>query len=186
MRLLSLFIAALFFTATLSAQTIYKYTDEEGRTHYSTEPQDLSAKPAELPEITKAEFETHKNLPETCSKHGGINCQLGADEDGSVICYDGFRGSVARFKFHCMSPKVQFVTAEQSTDGFKVIFRNANSVQAEGMKIVYQPSGVGYPLEGPIAIAGFAMEEYSLKLPEELLRQELEAEKLFVQCLNCP
>lgn len=28
-----------------------------------------------------------------CSWHGGVNCSAGADWDGSVICYDGWRGS---------------------------------------------------------------------------------------------
>jgi hypothetical protein len=28
-----------------------------------------------------------------CSSHGGVNCSAGADTDGSVICYDGWKNS---------------------------------------------------------------------------------------------
>jgi hypothetical protein len=42
-----------------------------------------------------------------CSGHGGVNCAAGADKDGSVICYDGWRKSTVSYKSMVMcSPKV--------------------------------------------------------------------------------
>lgn len=32
-----------------------------------------------------------------CSSHGGVNCSAGADWDGSVICYDGWRNSTVSY-----------------------------------------------------------------------------------------
>lgn len=42
-----------------------------------------------------------------CSGHGGVNCAAGADKDGSVICYDGWRKSTVSYKSMVMcAPKV--------------------------------------------------------------------------------
>jgi hypothetical protein len=38
-----------------------------------------------------------------CSWHGGVNCNAGADWDGSVICYDGWKDSTVKHVDACIS-----------------------------------------------------------------------------------
>lgn len=42
-------------------------------------------------------FYTVRAISGTCSWHGGINCGVGSDWDGSVICVDGWRDSSERY-----------------------------------------------------------------------------------------
>lgn len=37
---------------------------------------------------------SHKGRKGCCSHHGGVDCSLGADVDGSVICSDGWKNSL--------------------------------------------------------------------------------------------
>ena len=120
---------------------------------------------------------------EGCGGHGGISCQAGADDDGSVICFDGFRGASARFRFSCSSPKLT-VTAVESAPGagsYKIVIRNDSSVTAE-KPVITLPPELGKPsISGPEAIAPLELAEFlvagTTAAPD--------APQVTVGCANC-
>ena len=128
----------------LSAQ-VYKWVDSDGTTHYSTTPPSKDAAPAMLPPIIKEAVSLPKATPSsapaaTCDTHHGVNCDVGPDTDGSVICYDGFRDAATQFKVSCLTAKLEFVEVSPvRTDGsFTVTIRNRRNVGATGVEIFYQ------------------------------------------------
>lgn len=45
-----------------------------------------------------------------CSYHGGVNCSAGPDYDGSVVCFDGWRGSTVLYSFELnCKPKSTYI-----------------------------------------------------------------------------
>ena len=184
----SVIVASL--PAPLKADPIYSWKDAQGTTHYSSKPVGKDAKLADLPPIMKAEMKIPQSALTTCAKHGGVNCQAGTDTDGTVICYDGFRGSMERFAFTCNAPKLEVAdVSEVSTDGsFSVFVRTARGVLATAPEVsVNSITGKQFKLLGPDSIEPFALAEFSFGPdPKRPFIQKPTVAQVEVQCMNCP
>lgn len=185
----SLLFSLFFICNTLSAE-IYKWKDEDGVTHYSSEPVE-NAKKAELPEINRGDVEIPSAGLLSCSNHGGINCQAGADEDGSVICYDGFTEASPRYRFSCLSPKLQITeVSEVNEDGtFTVMVRNSKSVAASMPAVLYRPehSPTEHKLSGPDKVEAFGVSEFKfVPRDADIPLSKPDLAQLSVKCANCP
>jgi Domain of unknown function (DUF4124) len=94
-------IFCLGFSLTATADPVYRWEAPNGSVHYSSKPPHQGAKPADLPPIMKGDIKLSKTYFISCDQHGGLNCNAGADQDGSVICNDGFKNSSLRHKKVC-------------------------------------------------------------------------------------
>ena len=173
------------------AAPVYKYTDKNGRTYYSSAPRSPEDKPAELPDITRGDFAA-KVTPkgESCESHGGISCQAGPDKDGSVICADGFIGSPARFRFNCSAAKLEISdVSEVDTDGnAKVFLRNNSSVAASNVAVFRRQDGKdSVKIDGPKEIEPYGIAEFAATgvIPKPG-SPPLSAADFEVKCTNCP
>ncbi len=183
------------FLATFSAAKdayaeIYKWKDKDGITHYSSEPVE-NAQKAKLPEINHADVEIPTQGLLSCSDHGGINCQAGADDDGSVICYDGFTEASPRYRFSCLTPKLKITTISDINDAgsFVVTVRNSKSVAASMPAVMYRPdpSSPEHKLTGPDKIEAFGVSEFTF-IPKDADIPSVKPDlaQLEVRCANCP
>lgn len=182
--------AAVLIANSASADQVYRWEDENGVVHYSSEPPEIDAKPADLPRITRGRLGLKSQLFETCDKHGGINCQSGADLDGSVICTDGFRDTPTRFRFHCNSPKLDVADIGniKNNGDFSILIRNARSVAAEKPEIILRlnQSSAGIILSGPKKIEPFEVGEFVYRASEHgTIDQKPRPDQVTVTCLNC-
>jgi len=190
LRTVHIFVFSFTFAySTLAlAEQIYKWTDNKGNVHYSTSASDSEALPAKLPELIKEESTYKKQkLPETCSKHGGINCAAGADVDGSVICLDGYKNADNRFNFSCTEARLEIVDvqAKNSTNEYSVFIRNQSGVEAKSPVLVFMFSArEKREIPGPEVVAPYESEEIILKTStNEVLPS---AANLLISCANCP
>ncbi|MCB0353028.1 MAG: DUF4124 domain-containing protein [Bdellovibrionales bacterium] len=183
-------ILGISFAESLLAAPVYTWTDESGVVHYSSTQDSKRAKPAELPEINRGEVLIKKTELVSCADHGGIDCQAGSDQDGSVICYDGFRGATARYRFTCASPKLQITdVSELSQDGsFRVTVRNSRSVEANSPAVLYTPDqGPEVSLSGPEKIGAFEVAEFLFTAKNsDIPKEKVTIAQLNVVCANCP
>ncbi|MBX7143590.1 MAG: DUF4124 domain-containing protein [Oligoflexia bacterium] len=176
--------------STALASPVYKWTDKEGKVHYTSTPPSKDAKPAQLPDITRGEVKLVEQKLVTCDKHGGVNCQAGSDSDGSVICFDGFKGATARYRFTCNSPKLEIADISELGDNgaFTVFIRNAKSVEAQKPVVnVKPPEGKEVSLKGPETIPAFGVAEFQYipASPDKKLPKPTVAD-VTVSCANCP
>lgn len=179
-------IISLFLTSTVLADSVYKWVDENGVVQYSSKPI-AGAAPAKLPQIMRGEYKLADPNKTSCAQHGGINCEAGADADGSVICADGYKDAMTRYRFHCNTAKIAITDiSTQKEDGTYVIaIRNNKSVQAEKVSVTFvEESGAETPLEGPSEIAPFGVESYTLSTFNPL-EQQPQAIQFQLRCLNC-
>ncbi len=176
--------------ASAGAKPVYKWQDETGTVHYSSKPVNKNAKPAELPPITRGEVQLTKRKLISCGDHGGINCKAGADTDGSVICYDGFRNASPRYRFSCNSPKLEISEiGDIEADGsFRVMVRNAKSVVASSAAVLFKPDmGPEVKLVGPDEIEAFGIAEFRFNPQDNDIPQtKVDLAQLDVKCANCP
>ena len=171
---------------------VYKTIDKDGQVHYSSVPPQKGAKPAELPKIMRAEVKLTEKRIETCERHGGVNCQAGADQDGSVICYDGFTDATARFRFSCSTAKLEITEVSNLSEsgGFTVFVRNSKSVKAAESAVIFKPQGKKeVKLLGPTEIEPFGVAEFVYEPPkgkeESLALSKPSLAELDVVCANC-
>lgn len=171
------------------AEDIYRWVDKNGNVHYSSEPNSPKARPAELPPIMRAEMKLPKAKVISCSTHGGVDCEAGADStDGSVICYDGFKDASAPFRMSCSSPKISVSTISEPTLGgvVTVVVRNSKAVTAKEPLLAYLlESGEEVALEGPDKIDGFGMAEFTLNTLSLQKEDVLKESKFKLSCANC-
>lgn len=163
----------------LRADPIYRAKDEKGNIFYTSKPKSADAKPADLPKLIKAPSPDSKPSGTTCIGHGGVNCQAGADSDGSVICYDNFKESLQRFVFSCSAAKLAIIPESQTRAAgeFTVVVRNKSSVAAKGIKISGPRSVI---LEGPAEISPHDSASYKTK-------HDINKNAQFqINCDNCP
>jgi len=203
-----LLLTTLFFLPSLvSGEESFKSTDADGNVHYSTTPPEKDAAPTTLPKLQREDLDEkieaiRAATPENCIGHGGVDCAKGADEDGSVICLDGFRDAVLPFQFRCSEARLEVnqvalfdpINAEllelskknsslpASTDVF-LILRNSASVEAQKIRVRFDlPDYHRLNAEGPRTIEAFGVGEYSLPLAVVRGARALEFE---VSCANC-
>lgn len=141
---------------------VYEWTDPKGTRHFSSEKRGEQFKIAVLPPLhrEKSVKGIEKKGPSGekalvgCHDHGGINCQAGADGDGSVVCLDGFRDAAAPFRFFCFMPKlaVSEVIPGKEPGTASIVVRNESGVAAIKPVITF-PSSFGSPkISGPDSI----------------------------------
>lgn len=185
------FISALLVPAALYAKPqVFTWEDENGTVHFSSNPNDPRAKQAKLPEINRGDVQVVKPKLISCSAHGGIDCQAGSDEDGSVICHDGFRGASPRYRFTCNAPKLQ-ITAVGDVDqfgNFIVTVRNSKSVKAVSPALRYTPEpGKEVSLSGPTEIEPYGVVDFTFEPKDaDIPKGPVSIAQLSVECANCP
>jgi hypothetical protein len=175
------------FAATASADNVYRWTDTQGKVHYSSKAPDKKAKPANLPPIMREKVKAVKSELVTCDKHGGIDCSSGPDGDGSVVCLDGFKNSSTRFRFSCQTAKLEItdISEPEESGAFKVFVRNSKSVVAASPSVVFKSDlGDKARLSGPAQIEGYGVAEFNYKGSKPTTRPDMG--KLELACLNCP
>ena len=189
-KLLAAAFPFFLIAGSLQASPVYKSEKTGGVPFYSSRPDSSDAKPAELPPIMRGEVKLVKGELVTCSNHGGINCQSGPDKDGSVICYYGFTGAAARYRFSCNSPRLEIaeVTDPDEKGSFIVSVRNTTSVAAAQPAVLYRPEiGPQVKLHGPDQIEAFGLGEFTFVPagPEKPFKKA-DLSVLDITCANCP
>jgi len=174
---------------TTYADEIYKWVAPDGVVHYSSKKEEPKAKLADLPIISKGDFKVGAVTGVTCDKHGGINCEVGADIDGSVICFDGHTEASARYTFHCSSPKLRIsdISDPDQRGKVSVYVRNEKSIPAKDPSVVYtNTEGGRIKLKGPKELPPFEMAEFTMHSAVlAKLGQKPEYSQFEVSCKNC-
>ncbi len=190
------------------AQQIYKWTGQEGRIHFSTEPQTKGQQPVALPLIQRQDLdgkirEIKARTPTNCQEHGQVDCSKGPDTDGSVICLDGFAGAALPFRFSCMEVKLSvdrstllsaqgrelpWQTADQGFPKGAVIsvpIRNLSPIEAYGVAVSIQ-SQPPIALHGPSKIEPYGLADYNLPI-ENLPTDSITDKGVLIKavCTNC-
>ena len=180
-------LTGLLYIPFASAQSIYKWTDAKGETHYSTKAPSQDAKPATLPTVKKEKLNPGSGLPQGCANHGGMNCAAGPDTDGSVICLDSFRDAVNRFNFSCLEARLEITEIKEKVPGteFSVFIRNTRGVEVQEPVVTYESQyREKITLSGPAKVDPYGVEEFKLTIRPGLSKPT--AANLTVSCLNCP
>jgi hypothetical protein len=184
----SIILSTVAFTTNLKAQ-VYGWEDEKGVKNYSSKPPYKGAKPADLPPIM-----WEKNMPDSsasvrigtvCANHGGTDCQSGADEDGSVICVDGFTESNEQFEANCTGTKLELSEVEDTTKkgAQHVWIRNTGDIPAKNVVITGKNKDTKVTATGPETIPPLEVGEYVFKSldPEtKIVKNEIS-----INCSNC-
>lgn len=171
----------LTFSSTFSfAEDIYRQETKSGSVSYSNKAGDSNSVIATLPGLVKQKnvFNSENKAIASCSAHGGFDCTKGADTDGSVICYDGFKESLQRFAFSCNKSKLELI--EQSVKiqppDTSFVIRNLSSVLAKNVTV---KSSQCSSIDGPTEIPAYDSSEFfckgELKNPNSLK----------IDCDNC-
>lgn len=159
-------VLAIFLLPQLTAAQVYSWKDEKGQTHYSSKKNTKNAKPVDLPEIMKGDVAVPADLLVTCANHGGIDCEAGQDEDGSVICRDGFKDAASRFIFTCKSTQLELVNISKldpASGEYTILIRNKQGVRAKKVEVAYQLAKKNeIKLEGSKNINAFGVGEYKI------------------------
>jgi hypothetical protein len=204
LRYLSLVLGVLLLSSNLAVLSlaepgppIHRTVDSEGVQEYFAHPK-LQAEPAqELPALHRERSIASSRqgilVPQTCRRHGGVKCSVGADSDGSVICYDGFRDSAQPYSDNCLSARL-ILTELRHIEGLKyaVAVRNTAGVPANGVSFSYRPPvglAVVLPLmSGPETVSPYGSAEFvvsSFKKPFETEPAQLDQKYLWITCGNC-
>ena len=182
------FFVLLLFLNHVSAETIYRWTDSKGNVKFSTNKGSENAVVAKLPEIKREKFSLNEKKINkakiiSCMEHGGISCAAGADQDGSVICMNGFRGATAPFRFSCTESWLRIDQVTKSKDGksVEVFIRNDSPAAAKQVQVSYKKDSAAVITgQGVNMIDANGLEKYIFK--DNVLAEE----KYFtVKCENC-
>jgi hypothetical protein len=201
------FFLSLFFLAMkiTHAEPISSWTDEMGVRHFSSK-KDKNAKEAtQLPEIEKYDIDSSiETLEEvskkTCINRGGVDCEAGPTDQGNVICADGFKGSIEKYKGTCTEIKlvssIDIPEKSHASKLFKTIpiavtVRNESRIEAEGVIVkarflesLESERRIEYLLEGPDKIPAFGIAHYTFSgrlIDARIVRRGTTS----VTCLNC-
>lgn len=192
------------FNSPCFSDDVYKWTDEQGKVHFSNEQKKVDAQKAELPQIEKENFEEKINdlktlTNQTCLNRGGINCEAGKDSDGSVLCMDGFKDSAEIYDELCTEVKLTYEIVlppknkhkKLSFYPIKVQARNTTGINARDVSIkisllyhLAEDRRYLLTLEGPNEISPFGIAEYTYigkNIDERILRKA----HVQIQCKNC-
>lgn len=181
-------ILTLTLDSLRAEDKIYRWEDTSGVAHYTSKAPSKASKPVNLPALPRAEYRMSlgRNFDLTCDRHGGVNCQSGADKDGSVICFDGFTGASSRFKLTCSSPRLEILDISVEEKTLKVSIRNTTSIKAKKPVIWLKLSSRDIrPLEGATEIEPFGVGDFTLKLDERSFIPKPTPGMFNVTCANC-
>jgi hypothetical protein len=186
-----LLFVCIFFPDILAADEIHTWTDSAGRVHYSNNNQQGS-KPATLPKIKRENIDKRiesikLSTPKSCLKHGGVDCSKGPDQDGSVVCLDGYLESALPFQFECLAVKLSYRMKFDPTNSnqLSISVRNLSSVEGFNLAgtVKHLKSKKDFKLEGPDKIDPFGIAEYTV-----IFADEISSEKdinVNLTCTNC-
>ncbi len=179
----SIFIFSLFIlSCSTNAEPISTWIDEDGVRHFSTIEPSQIAETAELPDIKKYDGDSRiqalkEVAKKTCLNRGGVDCEAGATETGTVICADGFRGSVEKYEGSCTEirlistlnvpeagkPDKRFLSVP-----IKVSVRNESRIEATDVSVrssfpesLSSDNRFELLLEGPDTIPPFEIAHYT-------------------------
>jgi hypothetical protein len=176
---LSLYGLAL---TTINAEPITSWTDEMGVRHFSSKKEKNVKEATQLPEIEKYDIDSNiETLEElsnkTCVNRGGIDCEAGPTDQGNVICADGFKGSIEKYKSACTEIKlvasIDIPERSHASKLFKTIpiavtVRNESRIEAEDITVkvrflesLKSERRIEYLLEGPDTIPAFGIAHYT-------------------------
>lgn len=182
-------VCLLWFIWTLanSHAQVYSWTDSKGVRHFSDSPQGAPAHatPSQLAPILRGSISIPSAARRSCGSHGGVDCARGPDNDGSVVCADGFREATLRFAFECTSARLEVVelVREPETESLVVYIRNQAQISAQRV-VVAMRKGIQFEsLTGPPIIEGHGMEGYRLKLSSGVRAPT--AGDIKITCDNC-
>ncbi|HMO01775.1 MAG TPA: DUF4124 domain-containing protein [Oligoflexia bacterium] len=202
----ALFLPIILLSIKTTAEPIYSWKDEKGRVHFSNKAADPSAKIVDLPPITKEQPRHQDNLDQNteasaidCSFHDGIDCEAGADIDGSVICKDGFKETSKSYQENCQRAKLSthMVEINPKKDLIRAIVRNERPVKAESVLVTtllgefYRGDQKRFNMTGPQEIESYSDAEYELNLkgtiyaPLKELNQDKLKSRVNANCANC-
>lgn len=158
---------------------VYVKESESGTLSFSSKPSS-GAQKADLPEITKVDIEENvkklkKKTPLTCTTKGGIDCEAGSDADGSVICYDGFKGSIERWNFKCGFAKLEVL--EVNEKGF--VLKNNGPAEAQSLRF---RTNCSKKPKITRSLAAYGLANYTFS---EFCANNTQDIKLSVTCKNC-
>ncbi len=171
----------------VEADRLYKWVDETGGVHYTTDANHPNTVPAELPRLQRENIDANiqklrDSTPATCDGHGGIDCAHGADTDGSVVCVDGFAHAILPFRLNCLEARLRSENFQitlrdgssrpvnssirreklRGVTGFHLTLRNASPVEAYGVttRVVF-PNKTEIQGQGPDKVEAFGLGEYT-------------------------
>ncbi|MBL7663069.1 DUF4124 domain-containing protein [bacterium] len=191
----------------------YSWTDSQGRVHYSNKALNPGAEAKELPQISRENINAKiksikQSIPANCNDHGGVDCGLREDADGSVICIDGYKDAILAYRKACGEVRVEVSPVElssrtgeiigisvknevrdQDVEALHLTLRNTAAIEAQGMVVEFLVPFTRKWIEalGPTTIEALSIGEY--KLPRGLFpyRGDLAKTplKARVSCRNC-
>ncbi len=208
-------LGLLLFSATaVEAEPIYRKIEPSGRITYQTSSAGSQAQAVKLPEVrkenlTKKLTEIRKEIPETCERHGGIDCAKGADSDASVICVDGYAGVRQNFLESCSTVRLELLGEEfvdergaaikkellrpeayggKKPEKILISLRNLSAVSAKGVRVSGEVVKRKFPASGPAEIAPYGLERYEVPVDRERLPPFADFRTRYrsvVSCSNC-
>ncbi len=195
MRLIYGVIFLLLCSTMSHADGVYRHVDSAGRVTYSTKPSAGAdaVKPAALPMIGRWEPRPAAQKEPTCENHGGVACDRGADDDGSVICLDSYKDSLMRFAENCELAKLSVLGDPQRNSDLpteiKVTVKNDSAATANGVLASFILNKFDPPLllKGPSVIEPFSVADYAVNttIHELPMYRKLLATDIGLECGNC-
>mgnify|MGYP001175508258 CR=1 FL=1 len=184
------FSTVLIFALPAYCEPVYKWENpDSGVPFYSTDKANEKFEKTELPEINRAEMQLLPAEKKTCNGHSGIDCSVGSDVDGSVICKDQFRDSVERFAYMCKYASLTINTIGDKTKDKTIIVYIRNSKPVSAMKpVVKYTSDLGYTasLAGPDEIMPYSTGEFELQAQDAIIvGSKLDETRFSITCDNC-
>ena len=196
---------------------IYQVTDQSGRFIYTDQPSSETYESVTLPSIQKENLDEkidtiRRQTPPSCSGHGGISCSLGADDDGSVVCLDGYRDASPNFRTLCSKAKLKILSLYlRGEDGkvhdfnerlplqaqinknkatvLLVSIYNAAEIPAQKMEVKLRQRRLDYIFaNGQQSIGPYESEEYSFLVTDLLSISRithLTRGMIYLNCENC-
>jgi len=191
MRCITYVLLAIFLMSPqVLADQVFKWTDAQGKTYYSTQPRNPNDSPTKLPYVQKENIDKRiqkikLDTPPNCLNHGNEDCSKGPDTDGSVICSDGYRDAVLPFRFYCLETKLRaemFLLADKAKKrisfsksaipkdptklhGIEIAVRNTTSVAAQKVIVEFhipEPNTAGMRIQELRASGPEKIEPYGL------------------------
>ena len=187
-------------TSNSYADEIYKWTDKNGRTHFSDKPFTQGQTKAKLPDVKKINYKKRiqklkKYSDKSCVNHGGVDCSQGKDKsDNSAICLDGYRESLIKYDERCLNVKLEVntvVSKEKRTTKIEASIRNESAIKAENLKVKFRLEefrSLEFELVGAKEIEAYGLENYIFvtdkKLDKKYPNRKIVG-KTIVKCDNC-
>lgn len=182
-----LFLLTLITIPLLAfSDPIFHEKDEKGKFIYTNRGTDST--PAKLPTIARYDSKKVRiDIPETCSKHGGIDCRKGGDTDGSIICKDGFRNVDHMYLDACIETRLELLSLSgPENDIYEVHLRNLRDMEAikPSVRLFFTPSEP-LELESPSNIPAYGTIWIKFRVNPGKLGSKLEKSDLWITCENC-